>query len=438
MGLESDFLNFINKNKLFSKEDAVLLALSGGNDSLALFHLLNNAGYKFEIAHCNFKLRGEASDADEAFVKTLCGNKIVCHTTHFETENYAQSHAISIQMAARELRYGWFESLRTERSLKYILTAHHLNDKLETLLFNIAKGSGPAGYRSIPLKTGNVVRPLLFCSLESIEAFLDAKSYKWREDASNAETKYSRNKIRAKVIPALKEINPGLESTALVNFKRLDQWYEIFQAQFDDFNSKKSELGFDIAYLKTLAGGQLLFEEYVKPFGFTFQQVEALFEGFRLGSRYLTASHHIYVGRTHVQIEENNIEFEAVSINKCGEYTINNEVFTFEISQYKPTMNELRNTTKIYLDNDKLVWPLLIRKWEQGDTFKPFGMKGSKLVSDYLIDTKIEMSEKERTLVLIDQHRIVSLVGLRNGEECKVDENTRNVLILSRMKKENL
>ncbi len=428
MGLESDFLSFIKTNQLFSKADKLLLALSGGKDSVALFHLLLNSGFEFEVAHCNFQLRGVDSDGDETFVKELCGDKIVCHTTKFETENYAKVQKVSIQMAARALRYHWFEFIRVERGLDYILTAHHLNDRLETLLFNMAKGSGPAGYRGMPLKTGHISRPLLFCSLESIQTYLDANNYVWREDSSNAETKYSRNKIRAMVIPALKEINPGLENTANINFKRLDLWYDIFKEQLKSFEANYGKAGFEISYLQNLPGGMLLFEEYIKPFGFTFQQVSSIFDGFSAGKTYLSGSYQIFVGRTHVRLEKTKYPFKQLTIHKSGDYQVNNQMFKVEINNRMPSQQELKTIDNAFLDNSKINWPLTFRVWEKGDVFIPFGMKGRKLVSDYLIDIKMEVSDKERQMVLCDQNKIVWLAGQRVSEEAKISKETTELV----------
>jgi tRNA(Ile)-lysidine synthase len=429
--LESEFLSFINKNQLFSKQDKLLLALSGGKDSVALFHLLKNLAFDFEVAHCNFRLRKEASDADEKFVKELCGHEIVCHVKHFDTIGYSKINQMSTQMAARELRYAWFKELIFERNLNYLLTAHHLNDRIETLLFSLTKGTGPKGILGIPLKSNLLRRPLLFCSSTRIQEFLKENSYTWNEDSSNAETKYSRNKIRHKVIPELKIINPGLEDTLKVNFERINQWYEMFQSQMDIFKSKATIEGYEIDYLRNTAGAKLLMEEYLKPYGFTYQQVSAIFEDFTPGKIYLTDFYQVNVGRTHVKLTEIIEYSDQTLINEVGEYVLNNQLFKFELITEKPSIDQLKTVAIAFLDNAEIEWPLTLRAWENGDAFRPYGMKGNKLVSDYLIDNKMEMQDKERQMVLCDQEKIVWLVGLRTSELVKIKENTEQILRIS-------
>jgi tRNA(Ile)-lysidine synthase len=428
VNLESEFLAFINKNQLFSKQDKLLLALSGGKDSVALFHLLKKNSFDFEVAHCNFRLRAEASDADENFVKELCGADIICHVKPFDTIGYAKINQLSTQMAARDLRYAWFKNLIQERNLDFLLTAHHLNDRIETLLFNLTKGTGPKGILGIPLKSNLLRRPLLFCSSSKIDSYLKENSFSWREDSSNAETKYSRNKIRHRVIPELKIINPGLEDTLKVNFERLGQWYDIFQTQLDIFKSKATLQGFEINYLQSTPGAKLLLEEYLKPYGFTYQQVSAIFEGFTAGKIYLTDFYQVFVGRTHVKLAEINDSEDTLVLNDPGEYTVNNQLFSLKLLTEKPRLAELKNQSNAYIDHADIVWPLTIRTWEKGDTFKPFGMKGIKLISDYLIDNKVDMSEKARQLVVCDQEKILWLVGLRTSELAKIKENTVQIL----------
>jgi tRNA(Ile)-lysidine synthase len=426
--LESEFLAFINKNQLFSKQDKLLLALSGGKDSVALYYLLKNAGFDFEVAHCNFRLREAASDADERFVSDLCGSDIICHIKHFDTIGYSKINQMSTQMAARDLRYAWFKDILKERNIDFLLTAHHLNDRIETLIFNLTKGTGPKGILGIPLKSNLLRRPLLFCSTSKIYKYLKENDYYWVEDASNAETKYSRNKIRHKVVPELKNINSGLEETLAVNFERIGLWYDIFEKQMEIFKSNITIKGIEIVYLKSTIGAKLLFEEYVKPYGFTFQQVSSIFDGFSAGKIYLTDFYQVFVGRTHVKLDEISDPLEDVAVHEPGEYNFDNQLFNIEITNQMPNNEELRTEKNAFLDNSKLSWPLTFRVWEKGDAFIPFGMKGRKLVSDYLIDIKMETQEKERQMVLCDKEKIVWLVGQRVSEEVKISQESSEIV----------
>jgi tRNA(Ile)-lysidine synthase len=426
--LENQFLSFIKKNKLFDKSDKLLLALSGGKDSVLLFHLLKKTGFQFEAAHCNFGLRGLESETDQYFVEKLCGTGIKIHTKKFDTADFAQQNKISTQMAARDLRYAWFKDLKKIHNFDYLLTAHHLNDRIETFFLNISRGTGPKGLLGIPLENDFVRRPLLFCSSEQIEAYIKENQLEWTEDRSNAESKYKRNKIRHKIIPELKAINPGLEDTFAVNFSRLEALQDIFKAAFEKFKAQIIGNEISIAYLQKTAGSMLLFEEYVRPLGFTFQQVEAIFSDFKRGNSFESGSHSIYVSRLTVSILEKKERFLDLEIHTPGDYLVQQKILKIKPIQHRDL--DFKNPNKIYVDAAKLKWPLKLKYWEAGDKFKPYGLKGNKLVSDILIDLKLEKTEKTEQLKLQDTEKIIWLVSRRSSELVKITDDTKEILEL--------
>ena len=299
----NDFLSYINKQKLCTPTDSVLVAVSGGKDSMALLHLFQAAKFKIKVAHCNFQLRGKESDLDEEFVKQYClENKVDCFIKKFETKEYAQSHKVSIEMAARDLRYSWFRDLSLVQNCTFIATGHHLNDTIETLFLNFTKGLGPNGLKSIPFKSANIIRPLLFANSYQISQYLSSNNLKWREDFSNLENEFQRNKIRNQVIPILKEINPGLEKTMAVNLHRFNDLAEIFNETLKQFVNEavfEEENQWVIQPQKWLnsKGFHLILEEFLKPFGFNYQQVTDLLAIQESGKQMLSNSHAIQVGR---------------------------------------------------------------------------------------------------------------------------------------------
>lgn len=296
--------SFVETHQLFQAEDRVLLAVSGGADSVVLAHLFSNAGFGFAIAHCNFQLRGEASDGDEAFVKKLA-NDLSCpfFSTRFDTQKVMAERGQSMQIVARELRYEWLEEIRLQNDYQYIATAHHLNDSIETALYNFTKGTGIRGLHGIPHKNGAIIRPLLFATREEIEAYLATQGLTHREDQSNRERKYSRNQIRLDVIPLLKEINPGLEKTMQQNFRNLreTQWlFEFAAAQFHEKLVREiaDGLAIQVLPLRQHPAGLTLLHEWLSPYGFTTDQLEsALFENTQTGAIFYSKTHRLLVDR---------------------------------------------------------------------------------------------------------------------------------------------
>jgi tRNA(Ile)-lysidine synthase len=435
--IEKRFRESVLKNSLCRKSDKILVAVSGGKDSMALLNLFYENGYTIEVAHFNFKLREKDADLDENLVKSYCKKRnIPLHIGTANTKAFAQENKLSTQMAARELRYSWFKELLAEHQLDCIATAHHLNDNLETLLLNVTKGTGPTGLTGIPVKTHQIIRPLLDITSEEITSYLKEKNIEWREDLSNHKDDYARNRIRNQVIPQLKIINPGLEQTVNVNLSRFKDLSEIFREKLLDFSNKIIEEGktrkIPLELLTNTTGIALLLEDYLKDFGFNHQDVNALLTVRHSGKKIASASHELTLDRNFWLLEELlEVYVEIVILTGEGEYSFGEYVFSLKITTDKPGIQELKTPNYAFLDFDKVSWPLQIRIWREQDRFKPFGMNGkSKLVSDYLMDIKQDRAEKRNQLVLEDQNKILWLVGHRTSHEIKITDYTQKFLVI--------
>ncbi|MDP2385281.1 MAG: tRNA lysidine(34) synthetase TilS [Bacteroidota bacterium] len=436
--MKLSFLKNIEKKKLFTKADKLLLGLSGGKDSMALAHLLLDCGYTFSIAHCNFNLRGEEANADELFVREYFQKKgIEVFTVRFQTKEYAESHSCSIQMAARELRYNWFNELQEKEKFDFVLTAHHANDNVETFFINLLRGSGLNGLKGIPEKTENVVRPLLYATREKIDQYITKHSIPFREDSSNSEEKYLRNKLRNQVVPLLKEINPSLEETMSREMLILKQSHSLLSETI----AKKLEQcistnnGVTKINLKELHSSpyrELLIHEAIKQFGFTTDivlQINESINTIQPGKKFYTQSHVLLIDRATLIIQTLDEKPEIGSLEIPAE--------TEEIKSpihlvFKKEDGEviLKGSNVACIDIEKLQFPLGLTKWQEGDVFYPLGMKGSKKVSDFFIGQKLSIFEKQEQWILRSGNEIVWLVGSRMDDRYKVNENTKQTLII--------
>ena len=402
---------------------------------MALLHLFHAAGFDVQAAHVNFKLRGEDSDEDERLVTLFCSERgIPLHSHSFATKEYALENGISTQMAARELRYTWFQTLATEHGLDRIATAHHLQDNLETLLLNLTKGTGPHGLTGIPVQNGRIIRPLLEATPAQIAAYLDTHKIPWREDLSNREDHYHRNRIRNRVIPELKIINPGLEHTFRVNLERFHELEAIFNERLEAFKATlqvspgKTRISPDV-----LAGTPaLVLEEFLKPYGFHRPDVPALGSITDTGKRILSATHMLLRERDHWRLtareapeQDSPATVPGEGIFPAGPYRLRVSLFT--VGEATP---DFRCQEVAWLDAARVTWPLQIRLWRSGDRFRPFGMTGSRLVSDYLKDCKIPAADKPLQWVVEDASGILWLAGHRTAEPYKVTTDTRTLLCL--------
>src|ERR1035437_8958594 len=372
------FLQYIKKEKLFTQKNKLLVAVSGGNDSMALCRLLQEAGYTFSVAHCNFKLRGIEADNDATFVENYClQNKIKHFYTAFETNTYAIKNKLSTQMAARELRYKWFDELIKKNKFDYLLTAHHLNDNIETFFINLLRGSGINGLKGIVPVNGNKIRPLLFATRDEIEEYVKQNSIQFREDSSNIEDKYLRNRLRHYIIPEFKRLNPSFEQTMA---NELEILQEVNRLVLNEVEKKKKAIAsirngagkIDIAKLEKTDSPRLLLFEILKNFGFNPTQVANVYEALQglPGKIFTSETHQLIKDRKFLLIKKKSANLkEEISIYKKTEEVT--EPVNLKISYIKLKKGD---DTKIpafknfaYLDADKLKFPVALTKWKLGD-----------------------------------------------------------------------
>lgn len=441
--MQNIFLSYIKNQKLFIPSDKILLTVSGGIDSVVMCELFHKAKLKFAIAHCNFQLRAKESDADELFVKQLAKTyNVEFFCKRFNTSSHADKQKSSIQMAARELRYEWFEDIRKKEKCQYITTAHHLDDSIETFFINLIRGTGIAGLHGILPKQGKIIRPLLFTNKKEIESFAKKNKLHYREDSSNASDKYVRNKLRHHVIPVFKELNPDFETSVNETIQRLKEVELIYKNEIENkratiVKEEKSSITISIKHLKKLQPLSAYLYNFLKPYNFNASAVEAIIAGLdgESGKQFFSDTHRLIKDRELLIIESRKSEVGNRKLKnlkfkiKTGikELIINEFKLRFKILQ-KTTNYELRTSNFIAnLDFDKLRFPLEIRKWEKGDAFYPLGMKGKKKLSDFFIDKKLSVNQKENTWLLTSKGKIVWVIGLRIDDRFKITDKTRKI-----------
>lgn len=428
------FQKYYLENNLFLASDNVLLTVSGGKDSMLMLHLFKTAEMSFGVAHCNFQLRGDEADNDEAFVRGFCEeNNIDFHSITFDTKEYAAKNGVSIQMAARDLRYAWFEEVRVANNYQYIATAHHKNDVAETMLINLTKGTGLAGLHGIKSKQGKVIRPLLCFSNLEIKNYIKEKNILYREDLSNSDNKYTRNAIRHDVIPVLEKINPNFIETTnneAAQFLGIEQilFQKIEEEKNKVFSKTKNGYKLAIESIKKLSPLHTYLYYFLKEYNFNKEVIIDIFNGLdtQSGKIFYSSTHQLVKDRTHLFLTKIDNEIEEVkTINKVNDFPFEVELIeNFESFEIKKDKN------LAYLDADLLSFPMMLRTWKNGDSFKPLGMKGNKKVSDFLIDNKVVLSDKNNVKVLSSQGTIIWLVGYRISEDYKISSSTKRILIL--------
>lgn len=402
---------------------------------MVLLDLLQHGNFHVGVAHVNFKLRGKASDGDEDFVRGYCEQRsIPFFTTTFDTKKYAKGNSISTQMAARELRYNWFEEIFSENDFDYLLTAHHANDNIETALLNLTRGTGISGLTGISAKKNSLVRPLLNTTRQEIDNYAAERNIQWREDSSNVSTDYARNKIRHEVIPKLKTLNPNLESTFQRSVIRLAAaefaWNSLVESvKSEIWIEDKNAIKIKVKALKNHPHRLAVTEVLLKPFGFTWQQAEDALSAAASAS-FITEKYTLFIDRTDWFLVTNeSLKTVTVSVGDISEKVkINGTEFSFEIVESFPEKQELQNPDRAFLAYEKLQFPLVIRTWQQGDKFQPFGMKGSKLLSDYFIDLKLPIHEKRQQLLLTDNQYIAWVIGKRTSQHFSINKETAKIL----------
>lgn len=429
----SKFEKFIEQEGLCSRHDTILVACSGGLDSMAMLHLFRQSGYQVLVAHVNFQLRGAESDRDEEFVRNYCvAHQLRFVSKRFETNNYAMDKGLSIQMAARELRYQWFNEQLLEYNLRLVATAHHLNDLAETILLNLARGKGVDGLSGIRPKNNNVIRPLLNWTRSELEQFVTAEGIIWREDASNATDDYHRNKVRHQVMPILKELNPSLEETLFEVSKRaslelalLDrayqEWHKTFVRQAGNMSTIAK------AGVVSTENLPLLFR-LLRPLGFHYDQCVDIqqAQAGQSGKRFLSSSHELVVDRDVLILAP---RAEAFEIRQVGitDYRVEQQGQQL-VLEHDYQGNIEPDLNQAFLDANTVVFPLTWRACREGDSFQPLGMEGTRKISDFLIDRKVPLPMKERATVLESGGKIIWVVGYRIDHQVRVRPETKSIL----------
>ncbi len=428
---------YIAKHFDIKRNDKIIVALSGGADSVCLTHILLSFGYTCELAHCNFHLRGEESNRDEQFV-TEFAEKLHCklHKIDFDTTAFAEQHKVSIEMAARDLRYNWFEKLRKENNAKYIAVAHHADDSVETFLMNLTRGAGLKGLCGVAPQNGHIIRPLLCIDRNEILEYLKQHNLTFVEDSTNKETIYTRNKFRNEIIPTLQNVNPAAKNNILQTIDYLNEANNIYQ-KFIAENTQNivkqngEYIEIDLEKIVSSIAPQSILHEILKNYGFNSAQCrniletsEATGKQFRNENFVATTNRNKLIISKEKIIEDYYIELSDKEIDTPIHLKIeqfeNNENFKLE-----------KNTNIGQFDLDKIKFPLKLRHWQKGDSFYPIGMKGKKLVSDFFVDKKLSIPEKESTWLLTSADEIVWIVGMRPDNRYKITENTKNILKIS-------
>jgi len=427
----------IRKNALFGKEHKLLLAFSGGVDSVVLAHLLHGMGYSCSLAHCNFRLRGDEALGDRAFCEGFAKSLgIPCFTRDFDTKAHAAKHQLSIQMAARELRYSWFKELMAEHGFHRLLTAHHASDNVETLLVNLVRGTGIKGLQGIPERQGYLLRPLLFATKEEIMAYAEKHQLAYRHDSSNAEVKYKRNFIRHKVIPELKSLNPALEETIHTSVQFFRQSAEIVQAYAREKHATicheaQGQLLIDIKALSMEPYKETLLFEWLHHKQFKPRQIAQLCEVIHSekhsGKQFSSHTHRLVVDRKYIIVQP--LEKEPLH----STYTINapDDTKHLPIALSMEAVGEAvfsGDRNEIVIPYTEQLFPLTLRRWRQGDKFRPFGMKGFKKLSDFFKDHKLSLFEKEAVWVLANKEQIIWIIGYRLDDRCRIGANDGRLL----------
>jgi len=461
MDLLQSFREFINREHLFTLKDRLLIAVSGGLDSVVLCELCYLSGFDFVIAHCNFGLRGDESDRDEAFVREIArqyGKEVL--VARFETRQYATGKKVSLQVAARELRYDWFAEIldgwRQSHSPAsvarkgqpavsvYLLTAHHLDDNIETLLMNFFKGTGMAGLRAILPKQGSIVRPLLFAEKAALQQFARERQLQWVEDSSNLSDKYTRNYFRRQVIPLVEQVFPGAVHNLADNITRFRE-IDILYRQSVDAHKKKllqikgEEVHIPVLLLKKSFPLLTILYEIIRPFGFSPHQVKEV-------ANLLDSSSGRYVRSASYRILRNRdwLILSPLQLEQAGHILIETEQEVVHFENGKLTLELISsmkgpwNPTELLmpapassialLDAASVRFPLLLRKWRPGDYFYPLGLRKKKKLGRFFIDNKLSLADKEKVWVVEMDQKIVWVIGLRIDDRFKVTPATPAVL----------
>ena len=422
----------IDQQHLLPDGATVIVGVSGGCDSIVLLHLLHRMNFRCIAAHCNFNLRNDESDRDELFVRNFCQQTdIPLEVTHFNTVLHAQQHHLSIELAARELRYTWFESLRTQHKADAIAVGHHADDQAETLLMHLVRGSGLNGLCGMHPKNGHIVRPLLCVSREAIEQYAQQEHLRYVTDSTNTDTQYRRNYFRHEVIPLLEKLNPQIVTTLSRTCQHLQGYQQFIQAETTRLRETclVKEGNTDYIDLKQLCrheSWETWLYELLSPYGLQGDQVEQLTRSIHAqhsGKQYMSASHRCLLDRAKLILQPLISKTEVVP-------TLLQRSFPREDMNSVPPAD----APTVCIDADKVKGTLHLRHWQEGDYFRPIGMKGKKKLSDFFTDQKLSVFEKEEVWIVCDDEHIVWVAGYRMDDRYKITADSRTILELTLQK----
>ena len=418
--------DYIKKHKLLSLSDLYIVALSGGADSVALLLLLDEMGYKVHALHCNFHLRGEESDRDERFCEDLCLKKnIPFHRIHFDTLMYTETHKMSVEMAARELRYRYFEQLRKDIGAEAICVAHHQDDTVETVLLNLVRGTGLRGLTGIQPRNGAILRPLLCVTRTEIEAYLATKQQDYVTDRTNMETDFVRNKIRLQVVPLLRQLNPAVSENIVRTAEHLTEAQKVLDAVVDTYKGSNQ---LDLCALQQVGSAEYIVFEWLKQYGFNGSQVQQVISA-ETGSIFSSPTgYEVLKDRDRLLVEPTIMAFTPIRIPEEGTYVLPDDR-RLNVRRSNPFVS--KDSHEATLDARQVRFPLTVRRVEEGDWMIPYGMTGRKLLSDLMTDLKMSLFDRRRQLVVVDaQGAVVWAIGLRTDHRCRVTDATQEVIAI--------
>ena len=430
------FIQYVKEHNLFENNQTILLAVSGGIDSMILCDLFLKSNFKFAIAHCNFHLRGEESNRDERFVREYAQkNNIKIHVKDFDTYSYMKEKGKSMQVSAREMRYSWFNELLKEEGYSYIATGHHIDDSIETFFMNILRGTGIAGLHGILQKVNLVIHPLLFTGRAEIVNYQKENKLEFVEDSSNATTKYTRNKIRHELIPLVKEIAPNFDKIISKEIERFRETEVVFRSVINDAKTELLEIEnqtikISIEKLKSYVPQKIFMYEILSDFGFneaTINSIEdALLE--TSGKQFYSETHRLVKDRDYLLIVKNepqNLNQYLIEESQTSVYSP--IILHMEILKDLQYVKIPKNKEVAMLDYDKLSFPLILRKWKKGDSFFPFGLQGEKKISEFYKNLKYSILDKENQWLLCSENDIIWVVGQRIDDRYKITKSTNTI-----------
>lgn len=434
--LIQSFLKYVDEQKLFNLNQKVLLTVSGGIDSMVMADLFMKSGVSAGFAHCNFGLRGSESDRDEAFVRAAA-DKYNCpiYIKKMDVDSYVAQHGESVQVAAREMRYSWFEELMQTTDYELYATAHHFDDQVETFFINLLRGTGIKGLKGIPAKNGHCIRPLLFAERHEIEAYAKSEVIAYREDSSNLKDDYLRNRIRHFVVPALEKASPGFKAGMRNSFSTLSSTndfltHEINKRRSEMISTKNGLTIMDAGKLKNENNPGFVLYQLLNPFGFNFATVNQILESLEKipGKQFFSVSHEVVTDRDSLIIspieEPDNEVYHIYRDTRSLSTPVQLQLNTFPFENQKIPVDP----AIAWLDYEKLIFPLEIRRYRQGDAFVPLGMKGRKKVSDFFIDEKIPIPEKRNIWIILSAGKIAWIAGHRIDNRFRITSETETVL----------